>query len=70
MRVKELEALTDDELREIALKKTKKGIATREAEMAQRILWVRHDMPFKGDEDVRTIQWHSMAEVNGHDHIF
>lgn len=63
MTFKELEALTDDELREVALKKTKKGVATREALMAQRILWVRADMPFKGDEDTQTVIWTSMAEV-------
>lgn len=63
MKVKELEALTDDELRKIALRKTKKGIATQEAYMAQRILWVRADMPFKGDENTTTVIWNSMSEV-------
>lgn len=67
MRKKELETLTDDELRKVALEKTKKGIATREATMAQRILWARAGMPFNGDENDRTIQWHSMAEVNSYD---
>ena len=64
MTIKELEELTDDELREVALRKTKKGIATREASMAQRILWVRAGMPFNGDKDDREIIWHSMSEVS------
>lgn len=62
MTVKELEQLTDDELREVALRKTKKGIATREASMAQRILWVRAGMPFNGDRnDIPEVIWTSIS---------
>ena len=65
MTIKELENLTDDELREVALRKTKKGIATREASMAQRILWIRAGMPFNGDRnDYPEVVWHSMSEVS------
>ena len=64
MKVKELEALTDDELREVALRKTNKGIATREASMAQRILWIRAGMPFNGSRnDIPEVTWCSIREV-------
>ena len=50
-----LNSLSDKALREIALKKNSKGCATREALVAQRILYYRHnsfaDIPRKCNND-------------------
>ena len=46
MTKKELEMLTDDELREIGKLKNKKGTATNDAKKAQEVLWARFDGPF------------------------
>ena len=51
MTKKEMEMLSDDNLREIAKEKGRKGVATNDAKKAQEILWERFDGPFCADSD-------------------
>ena len=43
----ELDELTTEELKEIALEKSKRGIATKRAFQAQQIIWSRAGCPYQ-----------------------
>lgn len=49
MKVQEIKNLTDAELKELSLQKNKKGNATCDAKMAQKILWERNGNGFNTD---------------------
>lgn len=46
MNEKEMQLLTDEELKEIAKEKNKKGNASSNAKIAQKVLWERSGRPF------------------------
>ena len=51
MKIEELNAMSDNELYDLSLRKDSKGCATSDAFMAQRIIWSRSGLSFQSDDN-------------------